>query len=112
MFLEINNMSSNSKLKNAVKKSAEKLAKTSTEVTSVVKNMPRSKSKGSFKEHKHCKICGKSISPNVENLLCKSELCHERDDKDMKVKKQLRLWMIILVVAILSPNILQLAGIW
>lgn len=105
-------MSSNSKLKNAVKKSAEKLAKTTTEVTSLVKNTSRNKSKSSFKEHKHCKICGKTISPNVENLLCKSELCIEKDQKDLKVKKQLRLWMIILVIAILSPNILQLAGIW
>ncbi|MBJ24517.1 MAG: hypothetical protein CMB64_07610 [Euryarchaeota archaeon] len=105
-------MSNNSKLKDAVKKSAEKLANTTSEVAGMVKKSTKSRSQGSFKEHKHCKICGKTISPSSENLLCKSQKCIETDEKDLKVKKQLRLWMIILVVAILSPNILTLLGIW
>ena len=101
-------MSSNSKLKKAVMNSAEKLAKTSSEVVGIVKNSTKKRPNASFKEHKHCKICGKTISPSNEDLLCKSQSCIDKDEKDLKVKKQLRLWMGVLVIAILGGNLIQM----
>ena len=95
------------KLRDAVKKSAEVLSKNAENV----KKATVGKASSKFKEHKHCKICGKTISPLVEELLCKSQICIEKVEKDLKVKKQLRLWMVLLVIALISPNLLQWMGI-
>tara|TARA_X000000368_G_C22911058_1_gene658574 strand:+ start:419 stop:724 length:306 start_codon:yes stop_codon:yes gene_type:complete len=96
------------KLKDAVKKSADALAKN----VQNVKKATVGKSSSKFKEHKHCKICGKTISPTSEDLLCNSQSCIDTVKKDLKVKKQLRLWMVILVIALLSPQLLTLIGIF
>ena len=101
------------RLKEAVKKTAKNLSNTAETVKKATENT-LSKNKNSsraFKEHKHCKICGKTISPSVEELLCKSQSCIDRVEKDIKVKKQLRLWMIILVMALILPNLLTMFGI-
>jgi predicted nucleic acid-binding Zn ribbon protein len=95
------------KLKDAVKKSAEVLSKNAESV----KKATVGKASSKFKEHKHCKICGKTISPLVEDLLCKSQACIDSFEKDLKVKKQLRFWMIVLVITLISPTLLQGMGI-
>jgi predicted nucleic acid-binding Zn ribbon protein len=105
-------MSSTKKLKDAVKKTAENLANTADSVKKATENkFSKNKKSQTFKDHKHCKICGKIISPSVEDLLCKSQNCIDRVEKDIKVKKQLRLWMILLVIALMSPNLLTALGI-
>ena len=43
------------------------------------------------------------ISPSSESLLCKSQVCIDKFEKDLKVKKQLRLWMVILVIVLILP---------
>jgi len=96
------------KLKEAVKKSAEALSKNAENV----KKATVGKASSKFKDHKHCKICGKTISPLVEELLCKSETCIETVEKDLKVKKQLRIWMVVLVIALISPSVLTFMGIF
>lgn len=107
-------MVNTNKLKAAVKKSADSLAKNAEIVKNATVGKANSKFKNTkaFKEHKHCKMCGKTISPLVEELLCKSEVCIGKFDKDIRVKKQLTMWMAILVIALVSPNILRLMGIW
>ena len=105
-------MSSAKKLKDAVKKTAENLANTADSVKKATETkFSKNKKSQAFKDHKHCKICGKIISPSVEDLLCKSQKCVDRVEKDIKVKKQLRLWMILLVIALMSPNLLSALGI-
>ena len=105
-------MSSTKKLKDAVKKTAENLVNTADTVKKATENkFSKNKNSQAFKDHKHCKICGKIISPSAEDLLCKSQNCIDRVEKDIKVKKQLRLWMILLVIALMSPNLLNALGI-
>ena len=105
-------MVSTKKLKDAVKKTAENLVNTADVVKKATGNkFIKNKNAQGFKDHKHCKICGKIISPSVEDLLCKSQNCIDRVEKDIKVKKQLRLWMILLVIALMSPNLLTALGI-
>ena len=102
------------RLKEAVKKSAESMGKINENVKEYAKSTAKSTFKSgnmNFKDHKHCKICGKTISPNRDDLLCNSQDCIDKVEKDLKVKKQLRLWMIILVIALLSPQLLTLSGI-
>ncbi len=111
----VDKISNTKKLKEAVKNTAKNLADTAESVKKATENK-FSKNKNyqnskAFKEHKHCKICGKVISPSVEELLCKTQDCIERNEKETKVKKQLRLWMAILVAALLIPNVLPLFGI-
>ena len=102
-------MASTKKLKDAVKKTAENLVDTAEAVKKATGNkFIKNKNAQGFKDHKHCKICGKVISPSVEDLLCKSQDCIERTEKDIKVKKQLRLWMIILVIVLMIPGLLNL----
>ena len=101
------------KLKEAVKKSANSLAKNAEMVKNATVGKANTKIKNSkaFKEHKHCKTCGKTISPLVEELLCNSQSCIDSAEKDLKLKKKLRFWMIVLVVVLILPTITQLIGI-
>ena len=100
-------------LRDAVKKSADKLAKSATKNVEAVKKATSGKYSNSknLKDHKHCRECGKMISPSSESLLCNSQVCIDKFEKDLKVKKQLRLWMVILVIVLILPNILTLLGV-
>ena len=99
-------MVSGKSLKDAVKKSADKLAKNAESMKkATVGKYSNSKN---LKDHKHCRECGKMISPSTDGLLCKSQGCIDKFEKNLKVKKQLRLWMIVLVIAILGGNLFQM----
>ena len=103
-------MVSGKSLKDAVKKSADKLAKNAAKGAETVKKATVGKYSNSknLKDHKHCRECGKMISPSTDGLLCKSQECIDKFEKNLKVKKQLRLWMIVLVIAILGGNLFQM----
>ena len=45
--------------------------------------------------HKHCRICGLSISPNVDPRVCKSQECLDQHEKNTRNEKQMRIWMFI-----------------
>ena len=100
-------------LRDAVKKSADKLAKSASKNVDAVKKATSGKYPNSknLKDHKHCRECGKMISPSSDSLLCKSQVCIDKFEKNLKVKKQLRLWMIILVIVLILPNIMTFLGV-
>ncbi len=95
-------------LKDAVKKTADKLAKNTAKTAEMVKKSKTFSNSRTLKDHKHCRECGKMISPSSDDLLCKSKECIDKSEKNLKVKKQLRLWFIVLVVTILGGNLYQM----
>ena len=67
------------------RKVKEKLSKVSEKVFSGSKNQA----------HKHCRICHKPISLNAEPRVCKSAECVNKNSRDERNQKQMRLWMFI-----------------
>ena len=67
------------------KKVKEKISKVSEKVFSGSKNQA----------HKHCRICHKAISINAEPRVCKSAECVNKNSRDERNQKQMRLWMFI-----------------
>ncbi|MCS5533011.1 MAG: DUF2116 family Zn-ribbon domain-containing protein [Candidatus Poseidoniaceae archaeon] len=45
--------------------------------------------------HKHCKICHETISVKSDTRICKKEECINKNQKNEKVQKQMRIWMFI-----------------
>ena len=52
-------------------------------------------SSGKLPNHKHCRICGISISPNADPRVCKSVECMDQHEKKTRNEKQMRIWMFI-----------------
>ncbi len=45
--------------------------------------------------HKHCRICGTSISPSSDPRVCKAQDCIDQHEKNTRNEKQMRIWMFI-----------------
>lgn len=89
-----------SDLKAAVQKTAKQLG------TKVVESTKQRRSgAGRIPAHKHCRMCGVTISANSEDRVCKEEQCITSAVKDDRVKKQLRIWMFIFMGFLLLPII-------
>tara|TARA_B100000614_G_C14485693_1_gene468575 strand:- start:363 stop:620 length:258 start_codon:yes stop_codon:yes gene_type:complete len=52
-------------------------------------------SSGKLPNHKHCRICGISISPSTDPRVCKDQECIDQHEKNTKNEKQMRIWMFI-----------------
>jgi predicted nucleic acid-binding Zn ribbon protein len=67
------------------KKVKEKISRVSEKVFSGSKNQA----------HKQCRICFKPIPLNAEPRVCKSSECVNKNSRDERNQKQMRLWMFI-----------------
>ncbi|MDA0716552.1 MAG: DUF2116 family Zn-ribbon domain-containing protein [archaeon] len=62
--------------------------------------------------HKHCRICHEPISVQAEPRVCKKQECIDKNIKDEKNQKSVRLWMFIFfgffVLGIVGPMIFRI----
>ena len=87
------------RLRTTFQKTAKKLEEN---VAKSVKRASRGRSPG-VPAHKHCKVCRISIHANSDPPLCGEEACQTQHERDLKQRKQLRIWMIVFIVAFILP---------
>ena len=92
-----------------MKAAVEKTAKRFGDIVTETKQNRRTG--GKIQAHKHCRICGITISAKNDERVCKDDDCIAAASKDDRVKKQLRIWIFIFMGVFLLPLIASLLGV-
>jgi predicted nucleic acid-binding Zn ribbon protein len=50
---------------------------------------------GKVPPHKHCRICYETIAVNAEPRVCKNQECIDRNLRDEKNQRSVRIWMFV-----------------
>ena len=69
------------------KKVRENIARMTNKVSSVTS--------GRVQPHKHCRICFTPIKLSAEPRVCKNQECIDKNERDERNQKQMRIWMFI-----------------
>ena len=69
------------------KKVRENIARMTNKVSSVTS--------GRVQPHKHCRICFTPIKLSAEPRVCKNQECVDKNERDERNQKQMRIWMFI-----------------
>ena len=52
-------------------------------------------SSGKVQPHKHCRVCFKPIQMSSEPRVCKEQACIDKNLRDERNQKQMRIWMFV-----------------
>ena len=52
-------------------------------------------SSGKVQPHKHCRVCFTPIQMSSEPRVCKDQACIDRNSRDDRNQKQMRIWMFV-----------------
>ena len=52
-------------------------------------------SSGKVQHHKHCRVCFKPIQMSSEPRVCKEQACIDKNLRDERNQKQMRIWMFV-----------------
>jgi|TARA_B100001094_G_scaffold322243_1_gene371234 predicted nucleic acid-binding Zn ribbon protein len=69
------------------KKVRQNIAKMTNKVSSVAS--------GRVQPHKHCRICFTPIKLSADPRVCKEQECIDKNERDERNQKQMRIWMFI-----------------
>jgi predicted nucleic acid-binding Zn ribbon protein len=69
------------------KKVRQNIAKMTSKVSSVAS--------GRVQPHKHCRICFTPIKLSADPRVCKEQECIDKNERDERNQKQMRIWMFI-----------------
>jgi predicted nucleic acid-binding Zn ribbon protein len=70
----------------------------------------RSTTSSHVSAHKHCRICGITVDLKSDPRVCKDQACIDRNLKDNRNQKQMRIWMFIFLGLFSLPVLLRVLG--
>ncbi|DAC31939.1 MAG TPA: DUF2116 family Zn-ribbon domain-containing protein [Candidatus Poseidoniaceae archaeon] len=50
---------------------------------------------GKIQPHKHCRVCFRPIKLSAEPRVCSDQACTDRNSRDERNQKQMRIWMFV-----------------
>jgi len=71
---------------------ANKVKENIAKMTNKAKN---SLSSGKVQPHKHCRVCFTPIKLSSEPRVCKEQTCIDKNSRDERNQKQMRIWMFV-----------------
>ncbi|MFL2969586.1 MAG: DUF2116 family Zn-ribbon domain-containing protein [Candidatus Poseidoniaceae archaeon] len=75
-------------------------------------NRVASSTSGKVQPHKHCRVCFRPIKLTAEPRVCSDQACIDRNIRDEKNERQMRIWMFVFLgifaFSFLGPMLLRM----
>jgi len=75
-------------------------------------NRVASSTSGKIQPHKHCRVCFRPIKLTAEPRVCSDQACIDRNIRDEKNERQMRIWMFVFLgifaFSFLGPMLLRM----
>jgi predicted nucleic acid-binding Zn ribbon protein len=75
-------------------------------------NRVASSTSGKVQPHKHCRVCFRPIKLTAEPRVCSDQACIDRNIRDEKNERQMRIWMFVVLgifaFSFLGPMLLRM----
>jgi predicted nucleic acid-binding Zn ribbon protein len=75
-------------------------------------NRVASSTSGKVQPHKHCRVCFRPIKLTAEPRVCSDQACIDRNIRDEKIERQMRIWMFVFLgifaFSFLGPMLLRM----
>ncbi len=75
-------------------------------------NRVASSTSGKVQPHKHCRVCFRPIKLTAEPRVCSDQACIDRNIRDGKNERQMRIWMFVFLgifaFSFLGPMLLRM----
>ena len=75
-------------------------------------NRVASSTSGKVQPHKHCRVCFRPIKLTAEPRVCSDQACIDRNVRDEKNERQMRIWMFVFLgifaFSFLGPMLLRM----